>query len=176
MQNQVEREMNAEQFHRRFLPLQRSLYQQALALLGSESDAEDAVQDTYLRLWRQGDRLERMQSAEGFFIQTLKNICLNIIRSRRHQANIEQLESIADHDDAEQRERLMTEERLRLRAAIGQLQPKARNMIVMFYFSQMSSQEIAEVLGETDANVRSTLSRARTQLRKLLFDNQKQTK
>jgi DNA-directed RNA polymerase specialized sigma24 family protein len=46
-------------------------------------------------------------------------------------------------------------------------------MVTMFYFSQMSSLQIAETTGETDANVRSTLSRARATLRKLLLDNPK---
>ena len=160
--------MTAEQFQRRFLPLQRSLYQQALALLGSETDAEDAMQETYLRLWRQADRMEAMQNAEGFFVQTLRNICLNLIRSRRRLSSLEPMAYLADDDD-ELREQVLSEDRLRLRQAIGQLQPKARSMVTMFYFSQMSSQQIADVLGETDANVRSTLSRARAQLRELLI-------
>lgn len=160
--------MTAEQFQRRFMPLQRSLYQQALALLGSETDAEDAVQETYLRLWRQADRMEAMQNAEGFFVRTLRNICLNLIRSRRRLSSLEPMAYLADDDD-ELREQVLSEDRLRLRQAIGQLQPKARSMVTMFYFSQMSSQQIADVLGETDANVRSTLSRARAQLRELLI-------
>ena len=160
--------MTAEQFQRRFLPLQRSLYLLALALLGSETDAEDAVQETYLRLWRQADRVEAMQNAEGFFVRTLRNICLNLIRSRRHLSSLEPMAYLADDDD-ELREQVLSEDRLRLRQAIGQLQPKARSMVTMFYFSQMSSQQIADVLGETDANVRSTLSKARAQLRELLL-------
>ena len=160
--------MNAEQFQRRFLPLQRQLYQQALALLVREADAEDAVQETYLRLWRQAERVEAMQNAEGFFIQTLRNICLNLIRSRRNLSRLEPMEYLADDDDM-LREQVLSEDRLRLRQAIAQLQPKARSMVTMFYFSQMSSQQIADKLGETDANVRSTLSRARAQLRQLLI-------
>lgn len=170
------RRMNAEQFQQRFLPLQQRLYRQALALLGNETDAEDAVQDTYLKLWQQADRVGQMEQAERFFVQTLRNVCLNKIRSRRSTAGIETLSNRADEDDTELRERLLNEDRLRLRKAISQLLPKARSMLTMFYFSQMSSQQIAEALGETDANVRSTLSRARAQLRTILLDNQTETR
>lgn len=175
-QTRIGPRMNAEKFQQRFLPLQRMLYRQALALLGSETDAEDAVQDTYLRLWLQVDRVMEMEQAEGFFVQTLRNVCLNIIRSRHSTARIESFDNRADEDDMELRERLLNEDRLRLRKAISQLPPKARRMVTMFYFSQMSSQQIAESLGETDANVRSTLSRARAHLRKLLLDNQTETR
>jgi DNA-directed RNA polymerase specialized sigma24 family protein len=48
--------------------------------------------------------------------------------------------------------------------------------VTMFYFSRMSSHQIAEATGETDANVRSTLSRAREQLRDMLFKHKKQQK
>ena len=168
--------MNAEQFQHRFLPLRQILYRQALALLGNEMDAEDAVQETYLRLWRQAERVTGMEQAEGFFVQTLRNVCLNIIRSRRNVSGIETLDKCMEEDDSKLREQMLNEDRLRLRKAIAQLQPKARSMVTMFYFSQMSSQQIAEALGETDANVRSTLSRARMQLRTILLDNQTETR
>jgi len=165
--------MTADQYKQRFLPFQRQLYQQALALLGNEADAMDAVQETYLRLWRQADRIEEMSNAKGFYLQTLRNISLNIIRSRRNLASLEQLSETADETDTALQEVILSEDHQSLRRAIGQLQPKARSIVTMFYFSQMSSQQIAEVTGETDANVRSILSRARAQLRELLLDHQK---
>ena len=79
----------------------------------------------------------------------------------------------ADETDTALQEVILSEDHQSLRRAIGQLQPKARSIVTMFYFSQMSSQQIAEVTGETDANVRSILSRARAQLRELLLDHQK---
>lgn len=56
---------NTEQFLQRFLPLQQMLFSEALALLGSKTDAEDAVQETYLRLWRQAGRVIAMEQAKG---------------------------------------------------------------------------------------------------------------
>ena len=160
---------NTEQFLQRFLPLQQMLFREALALLGSKTDAEDAVQETYLRLWRQAGRVIAMEQAKGFFVKTLRNVCLNMIRSRRNMTSIEFIGNKTDDLETEQHELLFIEDRLRLRRAIAQLPPKARSMVTMFYLSQMSSQQIAEILGETDANVRSTLSRARVMLKNILL-------
>lgn len=167
---------NTEQFLQRFLPLQQMLFREALALLGSKTDAEDAVQETYLRLWRQAGRVIAMEQAKGFFVKTLRNVCLNMIRSRRNMTSIEFIGNKTDELETEQHELLFIEDRLRLRRAIAQLPPKARSMVTMFYLSQMSSQQIAEILGETDANVRSTLSRARVMLKNILLNNEKETR
>lgn len=167
---------NTEQFLQRFLPLQQMLFHEALALLGSKTDAEDAVQETYLRLWRQAGRVIAMEQAKGFFVKTLRNVCLNMIRSRRNMTSIEFIGNKTDDLETEQHELLFIEDRLRLRRAIAQLPPKARSMVTMFYLSQMSSQQIAEILGETDANVRSTLSRARVMLKNILLNNEKETR
>lgn len=167
---------NTEQFLQRFLPLQQMLFSEALALLGSKTDAEDAVQETYLRLWRQAGRVIAMEQAKGFFVKTLRNVCLNMIRSRRNMTSIEFIGNKTDDLETEQHELLFIEDRLRLRRAIAQLPPKTRSMVTMFYLSQMSSQQIAEILGETDANVRSTLSRARVMLKNILLNNEKETR
>jgi len=167
---------NTEQFLQRFLPLQQMLFSEALALLGSKTDAEDAVQETYLRLWRQAGRVIAMEQAKGFFVKTLRNVCLNMIRSRRNMTSIEFIGNKTDDLETEQHELLFIEDRLRLRRAIAQLPPKARSMVTMFYLSQMTSQQIAEILGETDANVRSTLSRARVMLKNILLNNEKETR
>lgn len=167
---------NTEQFLQRFLPLRQMLFREALALLGSKTDAEDAVQETYLRLWRQAGRVIAMEQAKGFFVKTLRNVCLNMIRSRRNMTSIEFIGNKTDDLETEQHELLFIEDRLRLRRAIAQLPPKARSMVTMFYLSQMSSQQIAEILGETDANVRSTLSRARVMLKNILLNNEKETR
>lgn len=167
---------NTEQFLQRFLPLQQMLFREALALLGSKTDAEDAVQETYLRLWIQAGRVIAMEQAKGFFVKTLRNVCLNMIRSRRNMTSIEFIGNKTDDLETEQHELLFIEDRLRLRRAIAQLPPKARSMVTMFYLSQMSSQQIAEVLSETDANVRSTLSRARVMLKNILLNNEKETR
>jgi RNA polymerase sigma-70 factor (ECF subfamily) len=168
--------MSPEILTESFKSMSDGLYRVAYYILESEADAEDAVQETYLRLWRQAGRVIAMEQAKGFFVKTLRNVCLNMIRSRRNMTSIEFIGNKTDDLETEQHELLFIEDRLRLRRAIAQLPPKARSMVTMFYLSQMSSQQIAEILGETDANVRSTLSRARVMLKNILLNNEKETR
>ena len=154
----------------------QTVYRVCFAYMKNPADTEDAVQETYLRLWRQAGRVIAMEQAKGFFVKTLRNVCLNMIRSRRNMTSIEFIGNKTDDLETEQHELLFIEDRLRLRRAIAQLPPKARSMVTMFYLSQMSSQQIAEILGETDANVRSTLSRARVMLKNILLNNEKETR
>ena len=159
--------MNHLEFERRYWPLRTRLMRTALALLGNGQEAEDAVQETFLRVWRQGERLDEMASPEGFFLLTLRNHCLNLLRSRRtKEVPVEDSEamSLTDEADAELREQLHADLH-RLRIALGTLKPKARSAITMQYFDDMTTRDIALVLGETHANTRSILTRARQQLR-----------
>lgn len=168
--------MTAKQFQLHFLPMQPRLYRLALAMLCVEADAEDAVQETYLKVWQNADRIDDMKNAEGFFVLTLRNVCLNMIRSRRKMASLDPIDNMMEESDTEIQRLIEKEDLKTLRKAISQLQPKARSMVTMFYFSRMSSHQIAEATGETDANVRSTLSRAREKLREMLLNQQKQQK
>lgn len=136
----------------------------ALALLGDADDAKDALQETYLRLWQQSERISELRSPEAFFLLTMRNYCLNQLRNRRKTIQPEAIDELADDFDADLSEQLHADLR-RLRLALAQLKPKMRSAITMQYFDGLSTRDIAFVLGETPANTRSMLSRAREQLR-----------
>ncbi|MBQ7494403.1 MAG: RNA polymerase sigma factor [Bacteroidaceae bacterium] len=165
--------MNQLEFERQYWPLRTRLMRTALALLGNWQEAEDAVQETFLRLWRQGERLDDMVSPEGFFLLTLRNHCLNLLRSRHPETvSLEESEvyGLSDELDTELREQLHADLR-RLRLALATLKPKARSAITMQYFDDMTTRDIALVLGETPANTRSILTRARQQLRSYFHEH-----
>ena len=75
--------MTQQEFEQRYLPLAPRLQRMALALLGNADDAKDALQETYLRLWQQSERISELRSPEAFFLLTMRNYCLNQLRSRR---------------------------------------------------------------------------------------------
>lgn len=156
--------MTQQEFEQRYLPLAPRLKRMALALLGNADDAKDALQETYLRLWQQSERISELRSPEAFFLLTMRNYCLNQLRSRRKTIQPEAIDELADDFDADLSEQLHADLR-RLRLALAQLKPKMRSAITMQYFDGLSTRDIAFVLGETPANTRSMLSRAREQLR-----------
>lgn len=156
--------MTQQEFEQQYLPLAPRLQRMALALLGNADDAKDALQETYLRLWQQSERISELRSPEAFFLLTMRNYCLNQLRSRRKTIQPEAIDELADDFEADLSEQLHADLR-RLRLALAQLKPKMRSAITMQYFDGLSTRDIAFVLGETPSNTRSMLSRAREQLR-----------
>lgn len=80
--------MNTQSFEQKYLQLTPRLYSVAFSVLGNAEDAEDAVQDTFARLWEKRNELERMENAEGYFMTTLRHISLNMLRNRRAATDI----------------------------------------------------------------------------------------
>ena len=69
--------MELEKFKSNVIPLREKLYSLAKSLLSNDFEAEDAVQETFLRLWNVRSQLNDHPNIGGFAMQTLKNICIS---------------------------------------------------------------------------------------------------
>lgn len=158
--------MTCEEFETKFMPLSANLYALAKGLLGNDDDAQDAVQETYLKMWRMADRLPALEKPEAFFATTLRNECLMALRHRRPQSDVDDMpdEGAADADM----------ERVERRGVVARLlrglTAKARRVVVLRHLGEYSNREVAELTGETEEAVRQQLSRARRQMRRMLDD------
>lgn len=92
--------MNTQSFEQKYLQLTPRLYSVAFSVLGNAEDAEDAVQDTFARLWEKRNKLERMENAEGYFMTTLRHISLNMLRNRHAAADIAEAHNAPTDTDA----------------------------------------------------------------------------
>lgn len=163
--------MSPQEFQQRFLPLARTLHRTAFALLGNAEDAEDAVQETYLRLWQQADRVATMEGAEGFFLTTLRHECLDRLRRRaaRHEVDGEGLppeakaEPYAPPPEPEEE----PDAAARQLSLLEQLPPNTRRLLQLRHVAGASYAEIAAITGLTEVNIRVILSRTRKQLSEL---------
>lgn len=158
--------MSPQAFQETYLPLTSRIYSIAMAILGNTEDAEDAVQDTFLRLWERADRLDGVERAEAFLCTTVRNVCLNKIRARRHETDVDEMPDLADPSDRTGQDRLTAaDDRSFLGRLLGRLSPKARRVVTLRHVGEYATKEIATLTGDTDVNVRATLSRARRQLK-----------
>ena len=159
--------MTQRRFLDTLLPLQPTMRMVAERLLGDKEDAADAVQETYARLWEQRQKVAKHVAPEAYAMQTLKNLCISMLRQRRPIEPVEQLPEVSDEDVRHETEVL--EERAatfdRLMARLPEVQSKA---IRMKYIQQMSHEEMQQALGMTSANVYTTLSRAVTNLKQMI--------
>ncbi len=148
---------------------QNRLYSIAMHMLGHSGEAEDVVQDTFIKLW---DHLPDMQDEHvvPWLIRVARNACLDVLRRRKYQEQLlgddaipETSDEVTPASDMEQ-----ADVHRRLRDLIEQLSEPYRSLIILREIQEMAYQEIATALELTDQQVRVYLHRARAKLRKLL--------
>ena len=132
-------------------------------MLGSHADADDAVQETFLRAWRSRDALRQRASARPWLYRIATNACLDTIAARRPQGDDALLAGVAADPAQEPPARAERAETLALAlmAAAQHLPPKQRTALVAVDVLGWRATEAAELLGESVPAVRSALQRAR---------------
>lgn len=159
--------MTPERFTQDYLPLKDDLYKVAFYILESGADAEDAVQDLYLKLWDAGDALDTIRAPKAYCISLLRNICID--RLRRYKPEREEKIPQQAADDSLQDERMS--ERQKIDAAIKQmssLSDSERIVLKLKVFDDLSYEEIQKRTGLSQLSMRVHLSNARRKIRKAI--------
>ncbi len=139
----------------------------ACLFLGNEADALDASQEAFVRAWRHIKRFNGQSKFYTWYSAILRNLCISRLRKRRVKTvtlDEARSEATCEADPAMLAER--NEQADRLCSAIGRLQIKHREIIIMYHFQHMSYAQIAETLGAPAGTVMSRLHHARGALRK----------
>ena len=160
--------MNAENFKQTVLPLRAKLLHVAQGLLTDPSDAEDAVQETYLRLWQVREQLLKHPNVSGFAMQTLKNLCIDKIRTRKENVSLE----YANYPDELKSPDLLAEQKDNtdiIRRIIATLPELQQRIMLMRDVEGYELKEIAEIIGSEVSAVTMNLSRARKKVRDLFL-------
>lgn len=158
-------QMTPEEFKIHVLPLREKLLRMAFRMMEEAQDAEDAVQEVYLKLWQQRDSLDRYQSVEALATVATKNICLDRlrVRYREESLDIQGVERQAMENPYTQLE-LKDTDRI-VRQIIQQLPPLQQMIIQLKDIDEMEIDEIASITGTNVEAVRMNLSRARKRVR-----------
>ena len=138
------------------------LYRAAWALCGSREDAEDLVQETYLRVLAR-PRLLRERDDLGYLLRTLRNTFLDQVRARSRRP-VAAAVAMEDLDPADPRENLRPDHALQARelyAVIAALPPDFRDVLVAVDVAGLSYKEAAAALRVRTGTVMSRLYRAR---------------
>ena len=156
--------MNELAFRETYLPLSETLYRIAFYILESRDEAEDAVQELYLKLWDTHERLDAVLSPKAYSIRLLKNLCLNRIRKAQalsFPAELPEPESGQPQDDALDARRRLD----KVLEGIKALPERQREILLLRTFEGLSYQEIARRTGLGKATLRVLLARARKTLK-----------
>ncbi|HYL79750.1 MAG TPA: sigma-70 family RNA polymerase sigma factor [Candidatus Acidoferrum sp.] len=145
---------------------QRRAYAVALRLLGGSQDAEDAVQQAFLRLYESRARYDSRWRLSTWFYRILTNVCVDELRRRRPMLPLPGTDVPAmdapDRDlEAAERDRL-------LRRALAEVPVEARIALTLYYGDGRSYRDIGAIRGVTVNTVKTHLRRGRLALRKAL--------
>jgi RNA polymerase sigma-70 factor (TIGR02960 family) len=153
-------------------PLRGELLAHCYRLLGSVQDAEDAVQETYVRAWRAYDRFEGRSSLRRWLYAIATRTSLTAIEQRsRRPHELEPLpDSLVSPDDPAGEVTARAGVRLAFVAALQHLPARQRAVLVLCDVLQWPAAEVAQMLGMTNAAVNSALQRARATLKELDLD------
>ena len=162
--------MEASEFKRTFLPLSRRMYWAAWRLTENRQEAEDLVQDVFLRLWMQRDALPDVRNAEAYCVRLVQRRFLDLRRSRHPEASLPSDASLLPSGDDLYREAEVRNQAEHVGRLIGQLPESQRQVITLRDVEDRPYDEIARTTGLSLANVRTLLSRARRTIRERFWE------
>ena len=143
---------------------QNMVYRTALHALGSPQDAEDAVQEVFLRLFRRGDGFDGEEHLRRWLLRVTVNCCRDTLKSpwRKRRTSWEEIPEIPVFDRPEQ---------AALYREVMALPEKYRTVLNLFYYEEFTAREIGELLGVDTSTVTTRLARARRRLRERLGED-----
>lgn len=153
--------MEQSEFQAAVLQYQDMVYRIALHQFGVPQDAEDAVQEVFLRLYMEKKPFESGGHLRRWLIRVSINVCKDALKSpwRKRRVPMEAIPDQPVFDRPEERE---------LYQAVMSLPEKYRTVLDLFYYEELSTKEIAALLGLRQSAVTTRLSRAREQLKEHL--------
>lgn len=147
-----------EDFEAVVIKHENRLYRTALAITGNMSDAEDILQEAFLRAYEKAPDFETEEHEKAWLIRVTVNLCNSRLRSPWHKRTAPLLDSypVSESEQHELLEQIIT------------LPPKYRTVIHLFYYEGYSIKDISELTGQKESTIRSHLTRARKKLKSVL--------
>ena len=146
----------------------RFMFQVAFGLLRNRQDAEDAVQEAFLKLYR-GEAWLRMENEKGFLARTVWRVALDHLpKAAGRMSDVDDMQLVAGGGVGASPEQSAVDkdERAILRRLIDGLPEDLRQPLVLSSVEEMTSREVAEAIGIPEGTVRTRVMRARTELRR----------
>jgi len=135
----------------------------SLQMLGQLEDAEDAVQLTFIKLYR-GIKNFRFESKfSSYLFRILMNVCFDMLKKSKRM----RMQSLEGYDPGYISK---SEEMVGVKAAIAKLPKQMRACFVLFIIEEFKQHEIAGILNISEGGVKSNIFRAKVQLRKILSE------
>ena len=162
--------MELHQFKEEILPIRGKILNYSLKMLESREEAEDTVQEVFLKLWEMRAKLSEYDSVEALAVAMTKNICLNKIsyRQRHGREDLSHIQNVWSNETIERQ--IENADAIDwVKQIIETLPPLQKTIIKMRDIEDYELNTIAEITGCTEEAVRMNLSRARKKVKEVFF-------
>ncbi|MAO09294.1 MAG: RNA polymerase subunit sigma-70 [Alteromonas sp.] len=160
--------MKQKEFLATVLPVKDKLYRLAKRLLVSQEEAEDAVQEVILKLWKGKNRMKDYKNPEAFAMTMTKNYCLDRLKSKQ-ASNLKIVHSNYQNDENLQK-KVEVNDGVQLVFEIMETLPEKQRMVLQLRdVEQFEFHEISEMTDMNETAIRVNLSRARKAVRDQLL-------
>jgi len=161
--------MEANEFKIKVLPLGQKLHRFASSIIKDVHEAEDIVQEIFLKLWKLKEKLEQIDNIDAFAFRMTRNLCLDKIKARKPQLYDNPVEAgfgeeVADTPDPEHQS-MMRDAISQVHNAIDLLPEQQKTIIHLRDIEGYEYEEIADMLEMEVNTIRVTVSRARKTIR-----------
>lgn len=154
------------------------IYHLAYRMLNNRHEAEDVVQETFLRVFKSLDRYDPNQKFSTWIYRIATNLCIDRLRKRKptysldadmnDQEGLDGYSSIPSDDRTPESELMISETKKLIYDAIESLPAKYKSVMILRYLQDLSLQEISDVLDMPVTTIKTRVHRGREFLRKKL--------
>jgi len=161
--------MEAAEFKIKVLPLGHKLHRFAGSIIKDTHEAEDIVQEVFLKLWKLKDKLEQIENIDAFAFRMTRNLCLDRIKAKKPQLYDNPVEAglgeeVAHAPDPEDQV-ILSDAMSQVHNAMDRLPEQQKTIIQLRDIEGYEYEEIANILNMEVNTIRVTVSRARKTIR-----------
>lgn len=161
--------MTIKEFKIKLLPLKNKLFRLSLSLMNNRDDAEDAVQEVYIKIWEMQHKLNNLKNIEAFMMTVTRNLCLDKLKSKRNKfltinEDITKHAFSNPHDITEQADLVN-----KVKQVMKQLPEQQRTIVHLRDVEGYDFNEIMEITGRDMNYLRVNLSRGRKRIKETIL-------
>ena len=157
--------MDAREFKQRFMPHHKLLYRVAYQLTANAQDAEDLLQDMYLKLWQKRNELPQEAVKQAYLVTMMRHLFLDQ-RRLKHLDTSELKEEASPPDERSLDHQIDSQDEARqMEGLISQLPERDGRIIRMHLVEERSYEEIEQDTGLSQSNIRIIVMRTRQKLK-----------
>lgn len=175
MSHRPKREMSLEDFTQLILPIKNKLFRFSLRIVGNEPEAEDVVQEVFIKAWNKRSDLPNYSNVEAWCMTLTKNLSIDKLRSKHRRADPikEGFDVQSGENDNPFRQASYNDTLERVRRLMDKLPEKQRMVMQLRDIEGHTYQEIADALEISLQQVKVNLFRARQEIRTQLLNSEK---